>query len=235
MPDIKQPNDKTVNIKLVAIIDAYNLRWNRNAKRHDIGNLIQIIQRHGFRDPSAYDSALQAIVAGNGRIEAVYEMWKDKYPVPDGIYTENDMWYIPVLYGIDSKNIEHAIQYAIDHNNSTMMGGDFTPFDLARMWDATYTSLLSELKNSDYELPLTITEEDLDMLIKASSKGNDNNDGTGDITPPIVHLISSINNMIKFIDENSLLDFPEETIQSRITRTYHSMRELIKTTNDILG
>lgn len=141
--------------------------WDKNPKEHDIGTLIELIKRHGFRDAPTFDSSLNALVAGNGRTIALSMMEKQNYPAPRGIavHSETNEWYMPVNFGVNSPNVEEAVAYAIDHNNSTMAGGTFTPIDMRRMWDSDkYMSLLNDLPSN--MLPVTVDSEDLEMLNK---------------------------------------------------------------------
>ena len=207
------------------------------AKKHDIGTLVQIIQKHGFRDPSAYDKTLDAIVAGNGRIEAVYRMWKDGEDVPRNIRTdENGMWYIPILHGVDSETIERAVAYAIDHNNSTMAGGDFTPFDISRMWEKEYIDVLRDVVYSG-EMPLTIGDDAFEILCNSNDEtetdGEGGSDGEGS-DPPIVVLLQNAKHMIQMIDTEKMLDYSDETVQDLITKMYAEMWNFVKGINKLL-
>ena len=136
------------------VVDIYNLRYDKNAKLHSIGDICASIEQHGFRVPMIYDNTLDAIIAGNGRSEALYQMYNNwlsnkSKPVPNGIKIEDDQWFAPVIYGGDAKTVQDAIAFLIDDNNLTVMGGDLTTGDISRMWDMDgYLELirLSELQ-----------------------------------------------------------------------------------------
>jgi hypothetical protein len=138
--------------------------WDENPKEHDIGSLIQLIDRYGFRDPPTYDETLGALVAGNGRTIALGMMEKQGYKLPRGIVQEKNTgdWYMPIDFGVDAMNKNEAIGYAIDHNNSTLSGGSFTSLDMKRMWDNTYIELLESLPVES--LPVTVDYDDLEFL-----------------------------------------------------------------------
>ena len=162
--------DELVGVDLPRMIfikveDAYKLLWERNPKLHNIGDLMQSFAEHGFQELPKYDATLGAIKAGNGRIEAVYLMSKDKdYERPRGIAeTEAGEWAIPLLIGTDAKSVDLAISYAIDSNNLTMSGGDFTGLDMSRMWDQKkYLILIDNLNPNN--LPVSVDSDLLEIM-----------------------------------------------------------------------
>jgi DNA modification methylase len=149
-------------------------RWDKNPKRHDIGALVESIRRYGMVDPPKIDSTLGALVYGNGRAEALAWMHAQGDSPPRGIKVEDGRWKMPVKVGIDSVSIEEAEALAIDHNNLTMSGGDFTGFDFARMWDAGYTDVLQGLGDA---LPLTVDGDALDALLAGMAGDVEPGDG----------------------------------------------------------
>lgn len=145
--------------------------WDRNAKKHDVGALVESIVRHGFRDPPAYDSALNAgaggVAEGNGRADALRMMRAQQMQPPRGILLQDGRWFAPVLFGVDSASQAAAEAYAVAHNNLTMAGGDFTDLDMSKMWDSVgYADLLADLARQG-ESPVTIDETALDALLAA--------------------------------------------------------------------
>ena len=63
-----------LTLKLIKLDDAVALTWADNPKLHDSEEIIASLQKYGFQDPPKYDSALAAIIGGNGRIEALATM-----------------------------------------------------------------------------------------------------------------------------------------------------------------
>lgn len=181
-------------IKLVAVTEAYGKRFQKNAKAHDIGLITLSIVRHGFRAVPVYDQTLTAIVAGNGRIDAVYQLYQivsggQKYDTgefvvtldspPKGIVESGGMWYIPVIYGVDADTIQDAIGYVIDDNNSTIMGGPgVTAIDAYRSWEDGYLDLL-QVALSDTE---SVTAEDYSLMRQIAEMGAEIED-KGDSEP----------------------------------------------------
>jgi hypothetical protein len=140
-------------------------RWDKNPKKHDIGALVESIRRYGMVDPPKIDSTLGALVYGNGRAEALAWMHAQGDSPPRGIKVEDGRWKMPVKVGIDSVSIEEAEALALDHNNLTMAGGDFTAFDMARMWnEGEYADVLAGLATAD-ALPVTVDGDALDALL----------------------------------------------------------------------
>ncbi len=143
--------------------------WDKNPKAHDIGGIVESIRRYGFKDPPKFEPALNGgrggFAEGNGRTIALRMMRQQGEQPPRGIaVTENGEWAIPVLFGVDAESEAAAQAYAIDHNNLTMAGGEFAAWDMARMWDDSYTDLLQELAAEDW-LPVSVDGDDLDALL----------------------------------------------------------------------
>jgi hypothetical protein len=152
----------------VKVQDALGLLWSENPKLHDIGSVISSIQKHGLQELPKFDSQI-GIKAGNGRVECLALMERDgSYELPRGLARnqETGEWAMPLLMGTDAKSRELAESYAIDSNNLTMAGGNFTPFDVAKMWDnVKYSELLTRLANDADEHPVTVDGDILDSLL----------------------------------------------------------------------
>jgi hypothetical protein len=153
-----------LSIKYVPI-KSVNL-WDRNPKLHDLGAMIQSIEEHGFRDAPIYDANLPGIIAGNGRAHALLTMKEAGKPVPLGVaLDEQGEWHMPVQFGIDAKSREAAESFGVDHNNLTMMGGDFTLFDMERMWDSDeYRALVDSLAQAEATM-ISLDWDDVDLLL----------------------------------------------------------------------
>jgi hypothetical protein len=146
----------------------------KNYKKHDIGGLWQSIDRYGFVNPAKFDINLNGgsggLVFGNGRTEAIVgmliEAQREKKDPPRGIATNADgEWCIPVLFGVNQASESLARALAIDDNNFVMAGGDFTAWDMAKMWDTTeYVGVLKELAEED-TLAITVDEDGLASLL----------------------------------------------------------------------
>lgn len=155
--------------------DAIDLLWNENPKLHDMGGVVTSIVKHGFQEIPKFDSTLMnvkgekgAIKAGNGRVEALFRMEQDKMELPRGlaVIKESGDWAMPLLVGTDALSLALARAYAVDSNNLTMAGGDFTAYDMARMWDPkSYQTLLSTMRDADV-LPVSMDADDIDFLTK---------------------------------------------------------------------
>ena len=157
----------------IRVQDAAKLLWNENPKLHDLGALITSIEKYGYQELSKFDKNLinrsgttGAVVAGNGRIEALSEMEKLKKPLPRGLASLKDTgeWVMPVLVGVDQDNINKARAYAIDSNNVGLLGGDMTAVDISRIWDTkTYMALLQGL-SAENEEPVSVDKDTIERL-----------------------------------------------------------------------
>lgn len=158
----------------IPVQSAVKLLWAENPKLHDIGSLVQSIEKHGFQELPRYDINLPnasggtgAIKAGNGRIETLAAMERDGMSLPRGLAQDKltQAWVMPLLVGTDADSLNAARAYAIDSNNLTMSGGDFTAFDFQRLWNSDqYVDMLKVLA-VDGQLPISVTGEDLDLFL----------------------------------------------------------------------
>jgi DNA modification methylase len=157
-----------------------DMLWDRNGKLHDIGGVFESIDRYGFVDYPKWDENLNGgrggIVFGNGRTEAVVmgliQAQIDGRPAPRGIpiSKEDGDWCIPIEFGVNATSEAQAQALAIAHNNLTMSGGDFTPDEVARMWNAeTYLPLLQSLQVAG-ELPVGIDDDTVAELLRMSAE-----------------------------------------------------------------
>lgn len=168
MPENNGQKTERLEIRYVRLSDAR--RWNRNPKKHDIGALVQSIRQHGFKNPPKYEPTLNngagGLVIGNGRDEALEWMEKeDANNPPRGIAVDEDgRWTMPVIFGVDAASQAAAEAYGVDDNNLTMMGGDFSPYDIAKMWDVNaYNELLQSLAKQG-EFSVSMDKNDVDMF-----------------------------------------------------------------------
>ncbi len=145
--------------------------WERNPKRHDIPGIIASIRLYGFQDPPKFDTSLNngegGLAHGNGRTHALAIMQANGEDPPRGIAVDDvGEWTIPVIFGNDQPSEAIATAYAIDHNNLTLIGGDFSPMQTVRMWNAReYALLLAEAGAET--LPTTISESQAATLVSS--------------------------------------------------------------------
>jgi hypothetical protein len=175
--DSSEITGDTLSLKFVplsALSKLDEVLLQKNFKRHDIGGLWQSIERYGFVNPAKFDVNLNGgkggLVFGNGRTEAIVgmliEAQRDKKDPPRGVATNADgEWCVPVLFGVDQASEALARSLAIDDNNFVMAGGDFTAWDMAKMWDVPeYVGLLKGLAEEE-TLAITVDEDGLASLL----------------------------------------------------------------------
>jgi len=153
-----------LTLRYVALDDALAWLWDDNPKAHDLPRLRASIRLYGFRDPSIYDGTLDAIAAGNGRLEALDAIRSDDEDPPRGIgLTADGAWCVPLIFGADAHSQALAASFGIDHNNLTLVG--FGADDVKRMWtQADYLRLLKRLADED-ALPVTVPADDAQALL----------------------------------------------------------------------
>ena len=142
-------------------------RWDENPKKHAIDALIRSITTHGYGDPAKYDSALNALVYGNGRTEALERMRQAGKEPPRGIgVTDDGDWAVPVIFGVDAESRAAAVAFAIDHNNLTMLGGGLAVEDILQIWDEeALVRVLGDIPDAG-ALLASLNQEDIDALLR---------------------------------------------------------------------
>jgi len=169
----------------IRVKDAIGLLWIENPKLHDVGGVIVSLQKHGYQEFPKFDKTLTnvnggkgAIKAGNGRIESLYRMEADEMEMPRGLakLKGSGDWAVAIGVGVDAESEALAKSYAVDSNNLTMAGGDFTALDMARMWSPDkYMNVLNQLGEHPADLPVSVGPEvweHLDRYLGADDSGN---------------------------------------------------------------
>jgi len=96
----------------------------RNPKEHDIGAIIQSMQRFGFVTPGVVNEGTGRIVVGHGRAHALLKMREDGFPPPERIgLDEGGDWTVPVVRGITFKSDAEAEAFVVTDNRLTELGG----------------------------------------------------------------------------------------------------------------
>jgi len=150
-------------LRYVTLDDALSWLWGANPKQHDLAQLAASIRQYGFRDPSIFDGELNAISAGNGRLQALAQIRDADEEAPRGVGLGADgTWHVPIIFGVDAASQIVAMQFAVDHNNLTFAG--FSAEEIARAWQQSdYLALLKRLQAED-ALPVTVTDDDVATL-----------------------------------------------------------------------
>lgn len=145
-------------------------RWDQNPKKHALDALVRSIETHGYGDPAKYDAALEALVYGNGRTEALERMRQAGQEPPRGIgITEDGDWAVPVIFGVDAESRAAAVAFAIDHNNLTLLGGGLSVEDVLQIWDEEgLQRVLAEVPDAG-TLLASLDAGDVDALLQGPS------------------------------------------------------------------
>lgn len=144
--------------------------WDRNPKLHDLDRLAESIRRHGFRDPPAFDPALNGgrggVVQGNGRAQVLRSMEERGDSPPRGIAQDDEgRWLMPVLFGLDSRSQAQAEAYGVDHNALTLGGSGFGFEELVQLFDEqALQDLLRDAPDAG-DLLVSLNIADVDALL----------------------------------------------------------------------
>lgn len=194
---------ESLALRWIAVADIPNLLWELNPKKHDLGITWESIVSSGYADPAKWDTNLKnrgggqgALVYGNGRSEAVHWGWEAYQrgdwdgEIPRGIgVDEQGNWYIQCKFGLDAESEAAAADFAIAHNNITMLGGDFEDIDVWSMYDKEALAEVGKLVqgNRDFK-PVAMTDDEVDALLNFLDGGKGDNGGTGEgDTKEIIH------------------------------------------------
>lgn len=153
-----------LQLRYVALDDALGWRWDENPKQHNLAQLAASIRQHGFRDPSIFDGTLDAISAGNGRLTALAHLRDGGEQPPRGVALDAaGQWHVPIIFGLDAESQIKAAQFAVDHNNLTIVG--FSAEEVSRIWrQEDYLRLLKRLEAED-ALPLSVPDDAFQTLV----------------------------------------------------------------------
>lgn len=187
-----------------------------NQKLHDIGAICNSIRTRGFRIPVVFDATLDAVIDGNGRVEALnflYDDWlQGEENVPGGIVVEDSMWLIPVIVGLDSATVEEAQAFLVDANNLVFMGGDFTALDAARAWDKGYLQLLQEC----IQYTQTVDRSDLALMLELINVDTQEEEM---LEQREETKESPLSYCLQFINEEDLQEFKELIVSNSLEET----------------
>lgn len=170
--------DDKLELRYVPLDEA--VLFDRNAKKHDYGAIIESIRKYGFKDPPKIEKLLNGengktsggIVEGNGRITCLRDMHMNGEPRPRGILGDDKQWLVPILFGVDAETKELAIGYAIDHNSIGLLGGDLGMYDIAKIYDEKlYADILRDLQNADLP-PVSMDYDDISAFLHTVGNGN---------------------------------------------------------------
>jgi len=114
---------ETITVKYVPLSEIKPAK--RNAKDHDIGQIIESFKRFGFVAPGVVNEKTGRIVVGHGRAEALAVMKADGQPAPERIRVRkaDGEWSLPIIYGISFKSDAEAEAYVLADNRLTDLGG----------------------------------------------------------------------------------------------------------------
>jgi hypothetical protein len=161
-----------LKIHYVPLTDLEKYFLQSNSKKHDIDTLHKSVGRYSFRDPIAFDLTLNGgkggIIEGNGRLELLCQLFKAKDDAPKGVRVgDDDEWYVPCVFGVNSDTEGEAIAYSIDHNTSAMWGTEgFTALDTLRLFDEDLLKIqLGELMSLSIDFPVGLEQQELSIWL----------------------------------------------------------------------
>lgn len=144
----------------------------RNVKKHDIGVLVQSIQRFGFNDAAIIDERTSKLVSGHGRVAALRQMRQAKAPAPAGVRANGDDWWVPVQLGWSSKDDVEAEAFLVAANRIVELGGYDEP---------VLEVVLRELAAADALGGTGFDQEGVDRIINEANRKRDGATDVDDI------------------------------------------------------
>jgi DNA modification methylase len=131
----------------------------QNPKDHDLGAIIQSIERAGFVDPAVLDERTGYLLKGHGRRDALKAMRQEGRKLPGRVRPgPNGTWLMMTLRGYRSANDQDAAAYVLADNRTTLLGG-FHEEKLAAM-------LTSLAREKDGLLGTGYDGDDVDALLE---------------------------------------------------------------------
>jgi ParB-like chromosome segregation protein Spo0J len=98
------------------------MRWPRNPKDHDIGALTESYDQFGYVAPILVNRSNGTILAGHGRLDALWDGFTNGQPPPMRIGVDDQgEWLVPVVM-VDLNPDQHEA-YLVADNRHTELGG----------------------------------------------------------------------------------------------------------------
>lgn len=128
-----------------------------NSKLHELSKIEESVKVHGFKNPLKYDPSLNGgnggIQAGNGRLACLRGQYDNGADVPKGVIDNDEIWFVPVIFGVNDDSEEMAIAYSIVDNIASTWGSSLEWVDLSKMFDPEkLNSQLNKLQKSNHQL-----------------------------------------------------------------------------------
>ena len=116
------PTPENVHIEYLPIRSL--LKWPRNPKDHDLGQIHAAINRFGYVMPVTVDERTGHLAAGHGRVEVLIQKQEAGERPPNRITVNaKGEWLMPVIRGIRFNSDAELEAYMIADNRLTQMGG----------------------------------------------------------------------------------------------------------------
>jgi hypothetical protein len=101
--------------------------WEENPKQHDVETIAESILRFGFRDPEEVDPTSNRLLAGHGRVKALWQLYsrwnKGEIKLPAHIVLDKTEWLIPAVTGQPFDSDSEAEAYLLANNKTSALGG----------------------------------------------------------------------------------------------------------------
>lgn len=112
----------TIRIEYIPLSEI--VRWPRNPKDHDLGQLHTSFERWGFTAPLLRDEGTGRLVAGHGRVEGLEQRKAQGLKPPERILLREDgEWLVPVIVGVQFASEREAEAYLVADNRLAELGG----------------------------------------------------------------------------------------------------------------
>lgn len=135
-----------------------------NPKLHDLQSLADSETRYGFVEIPIVNESTNKLVAGQGRIDALKALKKAGKPAPEGVTVKRGKWLVDVRV-FPFKSDAEAQAYLFDSNNLALAGGDFTAWDMERLWDPEAYKATLKMLGEQNVLPVSVDGDSLDALL----------------------------------------------------------------------
>lgn len=219
--------DEQSELVWVMVEYAAGILWEDNLKKHWNDGIIKSLVKYGYQDKARYDSTLDAIKHGNGRVWCLHLMeesgeYHTRIPRGIAVHPSSQKWAMQIEVGIDALDRFEATAYAHDANNLTL--GKITAEGLTEIWEQGIVGQVKEMRDGD-NLPVSIPEREADFLIEVSgmiSKGSyvppegEGGDGGGTAHTDIVirlyeydqlpNLVRRVRELVSEVDDKAEID-----------------------------